>query len=66
MRIPRKSGKKPVGRACEAFPFPGGTLHAVDEGSTKSLQGDGKSKMAATYGKTRWNGSPIVDRSSKP
>lgn len=55
MRIQKRSGRKPTGRRCEAYPF--GDLNEVDDAATKSLSGEGKSKMTATYGKRRWNGA---------
>lgn len=55
MRIQRRSGRKPRGRACEAFPV--GELKEFDEAVVNSLSGKGKNKMQATYGRTRWNGA---------
>lgn len=55
MRIQKRSGRKPTGRSCEAYPF--GSLKDLDEAATKSLSGNGKNHLPATYGKKRWNGA---------
>lgn len=54
MRIQRKSGRKPRGRACEAYPF--GDLKEIDEAAVNSLRGHGRNHLEPTYGLTRWNG----------
>lgn len=59
MRIQKRSGVKAKGRACEAYPFADGNLKEMDEAAVKSLSGEGKAKMPATYGKTRWNGAKV-------
>jgi hypothetical protein len=54
MRIQKTCGTKPKARRCEAYPS--GNLSEMDAAVVRSLKGEGKGKLPATYGTVRWNG----------